>query len=703
MTPTFTGPRTFLQGPAGCGKTTLAIAHLGELLEFGAPADSILVLVPQRTLGQPYQQAMHGLLRHVPGDITVVTLAGIARRNLERFWPLIAADAGFDPALEPLFLTIETAQYYMMRFVRPAVREGIFDAIALSPTRIAAQLLDNMAKAAIAGFPFSEVAERLMTAWGDRASNRLQVYRTSQQISEDYRAYCQAHGLLDYALQLEVFARHLLPHLHFRRAFTNQYLHLIADNIEEAGPLAHDFIRDLWPAWESALLVYDADGGYRTFLGADPESAEGLRELCDEVVPVETTTVSTPEVLALEFDVQRSLNPVFKAETQPAASPLPALDFPSADELHVYYPQMLDWVTGEIAALVADGLPPGEIVVLTPFLTDSLRFALQSRLDRLGIPSVSHRPSRALRDEPAARALVTLLLLAHPTWEFQPPPRSDVADMFTQAIDGLDPVRARLLADIVYKPQYGGVLGEFERIQPPVRERITYVAGERYERLRLWLSVAIEETTQHPGPLDHFLQRLFGEVLSQPGFGFHSNLDAGRIAAEIIESARKFRQVLYPFTEGQPDWNAVGHEYLSLVNEGVLAALYTRSWQADRQDAVFLSPAFTYLMRNRPVDYQFWLDIGSNSWWERLDQPLTHPYVLTRYYPANRVWTDRDESERQREILFRIAVGLLRRCRKGIYLGISDLNEQGYEQRGPLLYVFQQILQRHGEGSADAG
>ena len=131
MTPTFTGPRTFLQGPAGCGKTTLALTHLGELLSSGAPADSVLVLVPQRTLGQPYQQAMHGPLRHVPGDITVVTLAGIARRNLERFWPLIAADAGFDPALEPLFLTIETAQYYMMRFVRPAVHEGIFDAIAL--------------------------------------------------------------------------------------------------------------------------------------------------------------------------------------------------------------------------------------------------------------------------------------------------------------------------------------------------------------------------------------------------------------------------------------------------------------------------------------------------------------------------------------------------------------------------------------------
>ncbi len=46
--------------------------------------------------------------------------------------------------------------------------------------------------------------------------------------------------------------------------------------------------------------------------------------------------------------------------------------------------------------------------------------------------------------------------------------------------------------------------------------------GERYERLRLWL----EEYRQgKPAELDHFLSRLFGEVLSQPGYGFHDDLE----------------------------------------------------------------------------------------------------------------------------------------------------------------------------------
>ena len=47
----------FLHGPAGAGKTTLARQRLRFLLRSGVPPQSILVLVPQRTLGLPYQAA----------------------------------------------------------------------------------------------------------------------------------------------------------------------------------------------------------------------------------------------------------------------------------------------------------------------------------------------------------------------------------------------------------------------------------------------------------------------------------------------------------------------------------------------------------------------------------------------------------------------------------------------------------------------
>jgi hypothetical protein len=107
-----------------------------------------------------------------------------------------------------------------------------------------------------------------------------------------------------------------------------------------------------------------------------------------------------------------------------------------------------------------------------------------------------------------------------------------------------------------------------------------------------------------------------------------------------------------------------------------------------------MAPAYTFLMANRAVDVQFWLDVGSTAWWERLYQPLTHPYVLSRLWPEEKVWTDEDEFAARQVALGRLILGLVRRCRKRIYLGIAELGEQGYEQRGPLLQAVQRTLRR---------
>ena len=129
-----------------------------------------------------------------------------------------------------------------------------------------------------------------------------------------------------------------------------------------------------------------------------------------------------------------------------------------------------------------------------------------------------------------------------------------------------------------------------------------------------------------------------------------------------------------------------------MVKDGVISAQYIRSWQTQDTGSVLLAPAYTFLMSNRPVDYQFWIDVGNRSWTERLYQPLTHPYVLSRNWQEGQPWTDMDEIGASSLSLERLATGLLRRCRKKLYLGLSDLNEQGFEQRGVLLTAFQRVL-----------
>ena len=183
----------------------------------------------------------------------------------------------------------------------------------------------------------------------------------------------------------------------------------------------------------------------------------------------------------------------------------------------------------------------------------------------------------------------------------------------------------------------------------------------------------------------------FGEVLSQSGYGFHFDFNSGQVTANLVESIRKFRRVTGDTLaeSGIP----LGKEYIEMVHEGVIAAQYIPSWQAQEEDAVFIAPAYTFLISNYPVDIQFWLDVGNRSWAERLYQPLTHPYVLNRNWKSNKLWTDIEEVETGDQVLFALVLGLMNRCRRKVYLGLSEYNEQGYEQRGPLLQAFHRVLQ----------
>ncbi len=686
---TYTGeanPRTMLvEGPFGAGKTTFAIETLLTWLEAGIPAEQILVMVPQRTLAQRYLLALRDRQRGPSGNVEVRTLGGLAKDMVTLYWPLVAEEAGFrHPDIPPRLLTIETAQYVMSDFVDQAVQRGEFDAINVSPPQIARQIIDNLGKAALMQIDYRQIPHLLTAAWGpERPTKQVLAYQAAGRVAHAFREYCLQHRLLDYSLQIELFTR-LLSMRRFRDRFFRSYSHLIVEHLEEETPLTHSLIRDWLPHLAGALLTYEWDGGYRVFLGADPEGGYRLARQCEGILTLEKSYVTPPGLEALLREIAVSLR-------RPAARAIPESTQPIFEfAYHSYYPQMLDWVAAKINHLVhQEGLPPGDIVVLAPFLSDALRFSLGQKLDNYGIPHVSHRPSRALRDEPAARCVLTLAALVHPQWGYTPP-HADVAQALQIAIGGLDPVRARLLAKVVYRPGGSEVLTSFERIKPEMQARITYTVGQRYDYLREWL---LNYAARGAAPLDHLFSRLFGEVLSQPGYGFHGDPEAGRITAELVESARKFRQSMFP--DETVDQSEVGRRYFTIVNQGLLAALYVASWRDELADAVFMSPAYTFLLRNRVAQVQFWLDVGSTGWWERLDQPLTHPYVLSPAWPPGQLWTDAHEFERQQDMLYRILSGLIRRCSGSIYLGISDLGEQGYEQRGPLLNVLQQVLRRY--------
>lgn len=736
----------FLSGPFGSGKTTLAIERIRWLLaQERVRGDDIIVLVPQPTLAQTYYQALRGPDMPPGPLVRVTTLSGFARNALELYWPLIASEAGFvDSQKEPTFLNLETSQYHMAHFVDAAIGRADFDGIRIVRSHIISQILDNLNKAALHGFGVDETYQRLELAVpsGAQRTRRMNSLRAALRISHEFRQLCLQETLIDFSLQIELFRQRVLINEWSRTHLFRSHRHLIADNVEEDNYTAHQLLQAWIPHLDSALIVSDTDAGYRLFLGADPKGVSDVANICTEQIQHQKSYTTSS---ALETLIQRIERAILGNRTVSQTSDNDSVETSSAvqypvnskeqtadaslnensltgnpslenglpieipDTVSRFYPQMIERVVNEIQTLVHDeGVPPGEIAILAPYVSDALRFSLQSRLSEVGIDSTTHRPSRALQDEPASRSLLTLAALAHPDWGIRPAP-PDVTLTLTLCIADLDPVRAHLLSRIIYPPRQGQIeLGRFGQLIPDMQQRITYTIGERYDRLWEWLYDY--RASAELVPLDQFMARLFGEVLSQPGFGFHNDYDAARIANQLVQSARNFRWALEDTKtsvhqrgrqqNGQETNNVpggklspteLGREYLRLIESGALGALFVPGWRTV-EDAVFLSPTYTFLMRNRTVDVQFWIDIGSGGWWERLFQPLTHPHVLYRHWPANQLWTDYEEFTTRQDTMRRLLLGLVRRTRQRIYIGLSDYSESGFEQRGPLLMLINRLL-----------
>jgi len=675
----------FLSGPAGTGKTTAGTERLLRLIQSGVPGRSILLFFPQRNLGDRYQKALSVFSSRGLSLPVMATYGGLARRILSLFWPTILEQfPQLHPNLPPTFLTLESSLYFLSRIVEPLIEnQGFFASVTIQRNRLYSQILDNLNKAAIHVFPHTEISERLISAWIGDPSQEI-IYHQAQQAANQFRDHCYQNNLLDYSLQIELFTRSIAQIPLVRSYLLGQFDYLIYDNCEEDIPASHDFIKMLFPHLSSSLVIYDEDAGYRSFLGASPSSGLSLSEFC-------SNHESFHEILTSSSSLQ-ILNKLLVSEItgQSSSVSVPAVSIASSVSINFQpsYPEMVSWVSAEVSNLVSSGVSPGQIVILAPYLSDSLRFLLQKSLDHYLIPTITHRPSRALRDEPVTQSLLTLASLAHPAWEIYPSVY-EVALALVQAVQGLDLTRAYLLAQqaVKNKPSSFVRLADFGSIPENYQDRISFHVGNRYQELLDWMNAYASRTAF---PLDYFLTHLFGEMLSRSGYGFYNDLTKGRITAQIIESASNFRLSAGKVLDLDPV--QCGKEYFRMVKTGVLANQYIKSWTELPENQLLISPAYTFLLNNKPVDYQFWLDVGSRGWYERIYQPLTNPHVLHRDWLPGQLWRDAEEQQQNIDSLVCVATGLIRRSRKSIYGCLTETDEHGYEQKGLLLLSLNKVL-----------
>lgn len=667
----------FLEGPAGAGKSQMLLERLRFLLEQGVAGYSILVLLPERTNVRQYRERLTRLDLGPFSAVEFHTYYSLATQLVRQFWPLVAGDAGFaTPQRPPTYLNYETAQYTMLHVIEPKLEAGYFEGLSVRQQRIVSQLIDNLNKAALNGYPLTEVRERLRGAWPGDAS-RLRYYDQAQECIELYRQHCLQHGLLDVALAVDVFHTFLVENPVFWRYFTERYDHLLVDNVEETVPVAQDLIDRLLSECDSGLLVHDQGGGYRVALGVDPEGAADLRTQCSEVVTLETSATSTPDMAALSARLGRQLG---------QAVDVPTGGTPGAAVAGLvqtrYRTDMIDEVVEEITHLVARGVAANEIAVLAPYLDGVLRFSLQERMQEAGVPLRIVRRRESLQEEPVVRACLTLAALAHPGWEIHPAP-FDVVESLNQTVEHLDPVRAALVTRELYDESVPALRSR-DRLSMTTHDRIGFALLEQYEELYEWIE-AYKEGDQEQ--LDHFLSRLFGELLSRPDF----DPEDAAVYEKLIASTKRFREAAPGM--GIDDYRiAVGRHYADMINSGTVAAQYQTGVSGNGTSAVLAAPIYTYLLGGYSSRYQFWLDIGSISWWEPPHQPLTNPHVLSRRWPVGETWTDAVDYRTRNTMLYRLIRGLSQRCRDGIYLCSSELELTGEQQDSPLLHAVDRAL-----------
>lgn len=678
-------------GQAGTGKTTAAVERLKRICSKITDPDTILILAPQRSLADPYWQAIRspGFLTLAPHSI--MTIGGLAQRSISLFWPLIAREAGFlEYKKPPVFLTLELTQFFLSKIVDPLIQKGYFNTISIDRLRLYSQIIDNLNKSAVVGFDPSKISEKLTGAWAGK-TDQTSIFAQVQECSLLFRKYCYEHNLLDFSLQIQVFRTVLWKSFIFRQYLRTKYEHLIYENVEEDYPVAHDIVEEWLPDFKSVLINFDENGGFRTFLGADPVSAKRFLRLAEKTISLKKSFTSSEEVNSFSTTLQEAILD-HSIKQAPHKEMLQAFNVQSFR----FVPETIQAVTSQVKNLIeSEHVSPGEIAILTPYLSDSMLFSTIERFASNKIPISAFRPSRGLKDEPAVKAVLTLSKLAFPNIGLIPE-KEDVRNAFMTVISGCDLIRADLLTQMVFSiPNGQPGLRLYDPEKNTIRDRISSEVGLRFEHLRQWL-ISYSESPELE--LDVFLGRLFGELLSQQGFNFHTDLYQSTIIHQLVQSSRKFRQTLA--TDGSISEKDFARTYIELIESGLLSTQYFDfNGALEPEECVEISPAHSFLMRNRPVSYQFWLEIGSLGWWARLDQPLTQPYVLNRNWKEGTRWTDVEEFNTNQNNLARVVNGLLARCKKKVFLLSVDINQQGDEQRGALMVAVQTLLKRiHRDG-----
>ncbi len=666
---------SFLLGPAGTGKTAVLQNRLLRLLRDGEPAYTLLVIVAEPEQAASYLEAVHQSGLGPYADLKITSYNQMAMEMVKLFWPLVARPAGFErPYHPPTFLSYDLAQLLMWHIITPMLNDGAFADLRLRPQQIVSQLLDTLNRAALNSLSLEEAIERQIRTWAGEPE-RIRHLNEAATAARNFRATCLRDSLLDLSLAIEVFDTRLVQHPEFHKYFSERYRHLIVDNIEEQTPAGQNFVAELMHETVTTAAAYDAAGGYKRFLAADPLGANKFRSLSAYAFTFDESFNTSTPLTHLANLVENQLMSTTKPFAEAQQAVLGTVN-------GRYRREMVVELTDALHELITQrSLHPSEIAIVAPYLDGALRYMLGNAFRDAGLPYYLLRRRSSPRDEPRVRAWLTWLALAHPDWHLPPSP-FDVAEALTLSISGLDAARAELLTERLYQPEANQLLPITE-----LPERIASRVGTEFvglfEEIRLWLAGQDGRSS-----IDVFLHSLF-TLLSERRFQPEPDVAAAAVCDWLVQAATRLRQSAEAIGLHSPA--AIGHAFIDGINQGLVTANPPELGDPPDPNGIMISTIYGYLLAGSPVRVQVWLETAATGWWDIPNQPLSNAFVLAQSYDPDRAWTAIDDAQIKNQLLSRIVRGLAARCSDGILLATSDLDRRGVRQDGALWRALQSV------------
>ncbi|MDB5099190.1 MAG: hypothetical protein JWM80_3611 [Cyanobacteria bacterium RYN_339] len=703
-----------LSGLPGPGLRRSLWQRYVTLLADGVPSDQVLVLVdgasrPQWTAWRTAADAPQAT-----GGQWIETPFAWIQQELRLWWGLAleglaGLGAPVPEAHQPVFAAIDLAQYLLGHFTAHRREAGLLERARSAPHFQSVQLLDALGRGVENGLALGEgpalpatrdrlgrpVAAPCLALAGAIAA-RLDAGGTAlaEEAGEAIALYVDGMlraGVLDHALQLEVFASALWPHPQYREHLKARFRHVLVEHLDEQPPRLQAVLHELLADGVQGCFSLQRDpqselfmGGLREYVGADPRGAWEMATNLTHVVPVaEGAAPFAPlgRALLRELTSPRS--------TVPEAVDLP----PGAVELRLdhYSPaEMLQAAAERLVALLATNtVLPRHVALISPTLSPLLIWSLRQKLGDLGVPLYVFAGTNRLRDYRPVRVLLTLAKLAHPAWGLAPT-RYELLELL-ELCTGLNPLKLGRLAPRLFPD---GKLAEPAMVLAAVPE-LKPAALKRYAALAGWL-----EQQSARLPLPTFFQSAFAHVYARARAPHGMDATADEVfmreisqIGQLIELSERFEAVDRRVEHA--DAAAWAQRFFAFLDDSPIAErpFFQRE---PHQNAVMLSTPSQLAERGfQGVDDElrclFLLDIGSEGWWKRDRRELTNGRVLSRRWRGGPYDPDTERADMDEKLgRVLLACSLKARERLMIYGCLTD--EEGRENQGELPYVLNALL-----------